>query len=107
MAEAIDYTNKLDKALTIVKSLQTVAEQLMSAMEKYTELKTQINAGGFVFTEYNPQYAEQTGLKHVDGDTINSVISGFAGITDWFDAKDENGISLYRRDPFNKFRTGA
>jgi hypothetical protein len=100
MAEAIDYTNKLDKALTIVKSLQTVTEQVMSAIEKYSELKTQINAGGFLFTDYNPQYAEQTGLKHVDGDTINASISQLQAILDYLNTG-------YNKDPLNKFRTGA
>jgi hypothetical protein len=100
MAEAIDFTNKLDKALTIVKSLQTVTEQVMSSIEKYSELKTQINAGGFVFTDYNPQYAEQTGLKHVDGDTINASISQLQAILDYLNTG-------YNKDPLNKFRTGA
>jgi hypothetical protein len=100
MAESIDYTNKLDKALTIVKSLQTVTEQVMSAIEKYSELKTQINAGGFLFTDYNPQYAEQSGLKHVDGDTINASISQLQAILDYLNIG-------YNKDPLNKFRTGA
>jgi SMC interacting uncharacterized protein involved in chromosome segregation len=100
MAEPIDYTNKLDKTLTIVRNLQTVTEQLMSAIEKYVELRSQINANGINFEDYNMQYAEQDGLRHVDGATINSSIGQFQAIVDYLNTG-------YNKDPLNKFRTGA
>jgi hypothetical protein len=34
-------------------------------------------------------------------------VSGFNNLIAWFDEKDAQGNSLYRRDPFNKLRTGA
>jgi hypothetical protein len=92
--------NNLDKALTLVKALQVETEKLMSSVERYNELQSQINATGIAFADYNAQYAEQTGLKHIDGDVINAVLTQFGNIKTYLDTS-------FNKDPLNKFRTGA
>jgi hypothetical protein len=99
--------NKQTKTLAVAKELQTMSEQLMDVIERFPAMLSQINSSGLTFTDYDAQYAEQEGLKHVVGGDINSVVSGFNNIIAWFDEKDGSGVSLYRRDPFNKLRTGA
>jgi hypothetical protein len=92
--------SNLDKALTIVKALQVETENLMSSVEKYNELQSQINATGISFADYDAQYAEQSGLKHIDGNVINAVLTQFGNIKTYLDTS-------YNKDPLNKFRTGA
>jgi hypothetical protein len=92
--------NNLDKAVTLVKALQVETEKLMSSVERYNELQSQINATGISFADYNNQYAEQTGLKHIDGDVINAVLTQFGNIKTYLDTS-------FNKDPLNKFRTGA
>jgi hypothetical protein len=92
--------NNLDKSITIVKSLQDETEKLMSSIERYNELQSQINATGISFTDYDAQYAEQTNLKHIDGNVINAVLTQFGNIKTYLDTN-------YNKDPLNKFRTGA
>ena len=99
--------NKQAKTLAVAKELQALSEQLMDVIEKFPAVLAQINSTGLTFTEYDAQYAEQEGLRHVVGGDINSVVSGFNNILEWFDEKDSQGNSLYRRDPFNKLRTGS
>jgi hypothetical protein len=99
--EGIQMTDLSKKAVIVVKTLQDLTEQLVEALEKYEDLKAQINATGFTFTSYNDNYASIQGLEHIDGDVVNSVISGFDGLIGYLDA-----VGQYRRDPLNKFRTG-
>jgi hypothetical protein len=92
--------SNLDKAKTLVRGLQAETEKLMSAVERYTELQNQINATGIAFGDYDAQYAEETGLKHIDGDVINAVLTQFGNIKTYLDTS-------FNKDPLNKFRTGA
>lgn len=92
--------NNQDKALTVARELQAVTEAIMGGVERYAELLAQVNATGLNFADYNAQYAEQPGLRHIDGDVINAVLTQLAAIKAYLDTG-------YNKDPLNKFRTGA
>lgn len=103
-AETIVTATTDKKALIIVEELQSLTEQLMDSFERFATLRDQKNATGISFNtdEMNALYALTKGLEHVDGNVVNSVFSGFEGLLGYLDA-----VGQYRRDPLNKFRTGA
>jgi hypothetical protein len=90
------------KAVVLVTELKALTEQLVSALERFEVIKAQKNATGFDFTAYNDKYLATAGLEHVDGDCVNSVMTGFEGLIAYLDAAGQ-----YRRDPLNKLRSGS
>jgi ABC-type transporter Mla subunit MlaD len=99
--------NKQEKTVAIAQDLQLSAEQLMDVLEKFPKILAQINSSGIDFTEFTDHFAQLKWSSHLVGGDFNSVVSGFNNLIAWFDEKDAQGNSLYRRDPFNKLRTGA
>jgi hypothetical protein len=94
--------DKSKKAVVLVTELKALTEQLVNALERFEVIRAQKNATGFDFTEYNDLYLATPGLEHVDGDCVNSVLSGFEGLIAYIDTEGQ-----YRRDPLNKLRGGT
>jgi hypothetical protein len=92
------------KTKALVDNLQILTEQLMGALEQFEILRDQKNATGVDFnTEgMNAIYAAAKGLEHVDGNVVNAVFTQFEGLIAYLDT-----VGQFRRDPLNKFRTGA
>lgn len=74
---AIDVNQKI---INLANDLVSVAENIMNATREGMKLKAIKENNGFDLTQFNALFASTDGLKHVDGNKLNGVITSVIAI---------------------------
>lgn len=77
---AIDVNQKV---INLANDLVSVAENIMNATRQGMQLKAIKENNGFDLTLFDALFATTDGLKHVDGDKLNSVITSVIALDAW------------------------
>lgn len=69
---AIDQT---DKALNMGSDTVNATKQFMDALNKLLNLETERDSAGLILTAFDADFASSdSGIKHVDGTILNSIL---------------------------------
>lgn len=86
---AIDVNQKV---INLANDLVSVAENIMNATRQGMTAKAIKENNGFDLTAYNALFAATDGLKHVDGNKLNNIITSIIAIDGFLTANfhDDN-----------------
>ena len=76
---AIDNT---DKAVAIATALSNLSERIMLVIEDAHAVKNEKEGLGIDLTDFDAVFAAGS-LRHVDGATLNNVITSFMALETW------------------------